>query len=199
MVYITKLPKELDRKAAVAAERKAGWALLRYGMERLGLEVPVNIKQALEVGEHGKPYFKDKRFHFNISHSRGLAACALESFPVGLDLERERVFSSTLAARIRGEGEEALTGEDPSLLTQLWTCKEAHMKYTGMGMAQGIQETAFSRLGPEPRLRGEGPWLRSLRLERGPEAWHLTECCGEPFALELEWVSWEALQPYAQI
>lgn len=196
LVYLTELPGGLGRREAVSLERQAGWALVRYGLKERGLEVPADMRSALEIGAHGKPRFQDGRIHFNISHSRGLAACALEAGPVGLDLERERIFAPGLAARICGGGEEALAAGNHSLLTQLWTCKEAHMKYTGMGMAQGIEETEVSRLGPEPRMRAGGVWLRSQRLERGEEAFWLTECRGEPFALELERVSWEALEPF---
>lgn len=143
----------------------------------------------------GKPYFAQwpyQKYHFSISHSHGLVACALAETPVGLDVERVRAFSPALAERVCAPGERAMLerAADPdSFLTRLWTCKESYMKYTGLGMAQGVAETAFSRLEPTPVLVGrEGLHINSIRLLRGGEAFWLTLCGEEPGPLAVRFV-----------
>lgn len=193
MVYIQRLPEDLDRKARPAAERRAGWELLRLAARRRGIALPLDIKEALALGPHGKPFLKSGAFCFNISHSRGLAVCAVEDSPVGVDVERCRVFSAALTQRICTAEETVLIAERTdrdSALTRLWTAKESHMKLTGMGMAQGITQTAFCALWPEPRLaKAPGPcFFHSQKLEHGGQDFWLTECCEEDFVLETEFI-----------
>lgn len=198
MVYITQIPSGLDRKAQVAAERRAGWGLLRMACRERGKQLPVDIKSAMYVGPHGKPFLKGDPFYYNISHSRGLAACAVEDSPVGVDVERRRVFSDALAERVCTPAEAALVGAGPdrdSTLTHLWTAKESHMKFTGMGMAQGIVETAFCALDPVPQLENpeEPCFFHSQALVCEGQAFWLTECCAADFTLEVRWVDFSTL------
>ncbi len=132
MVYITSLPPGEPRRR----EHYAGWALLRYGLVKLGFcgpgETVEEIMDRALKGAHGKPYLPGGP-HFSIAHSRGLIACAIEGVPAGLDIERVREFSPAMREKICTPGELSLTGGDSRLLTQLWTCKESHMKLTGRG------------------------------------------------------------------
>lgn len=92
MVYITSLPPGEPRRR----EHYAGWALLRYGLVKLGFcgpgETVEEIMDRALKGAHGKPYLPGGP-HFSIAHSRGLIACAIEDVPAGLDIERVREFS----------------------------------------------------------------------------------------------------------
>ena len=65
---------------------------------------------------------------FSIAHCRGLVAFSRGDVPVGVDVERVRAFTPSLAARICAPREVPLAAGDDRLLTQLWTCKESHMK-----------------------------------------------------------------------
>lgn len=195
MVYLTALPPDLSRKDQVRLESLCGWGLLEQALNQRGIAVSGPLKATASRGPYGKPYLPGCGWEFSIAHSRGLAACAVEKAPVGLDLERVREFSSSLAARICGPGEQSLAvGNEP--LTQLWTCKESHMKYTGRGFSQGVAETRFRVLGPQPELAPENPataYFSSISLEYGGQRFWLTECCRGPFLLEVEWVDFEAL------
>lgn len=181
-------------------EHLSGWALLRLGLLRCGFctpEATVNdILGKAQRGPKGKPFFSEPDCQFNISHSRGLVGCALENVPVGLDVEHVRKFSPGMMEKVCAPEEAKLvSGEDPdSRLTQLWTCKESHMKLTGLGFSQGLQETVFCALGAEPRLVGQGrAYFHSTSLEHGGEAYWLTLCSAEPIDFEIEWMDFARL------
>lgn len=185
MVFLTYMPGDFPSASRRAWERRAGRALLCLALRRRGWGEIEDIESILGKGPQGKPFLKTGGLHFNISHSGGAAACAVEDCPVGLDLQTERSFTPSLAARIMAPGEEELVRRAPNAddaLTQLWTCKESWMKLTGLGFSQGIKESAFTALGDCPRPAGEGPCFRSQKL---PGFW-LTEACPQPFLLEVE-------------
>lgn len=99
-------------------------------------------------GPHGKPYFTEQQsgdpvtdIHFSISHSTGLWGCLFAEEPVGFDLEvhRERLRFLAVAARFFTECEyEYIEREGLAGFFQVWVRKEAYLKYTGGGIAQGL-------------------------------------------------------------
>lgn len=195
-VYITSVGS-LPQGRKRAEETRAGRALLAHALNRARPgSAPLaagDIEPLLCFGPQGKPAFRQLDWEFSISHSHGLIACGFSAGPLGLDLERVRTFPPRLARRIQAPGEAALVEHCPepdSLWTQLWTCKESYMKYTGLGMSQGTAEMPFARLGPAPRLAaGEGPLFRSARLLRGAAPFWLTVCREEPGPLAVEFVT----------
>ena len=84
--------------------------LLALALEReLGIHPLPEIRRAAG----GKPYFPScPSLHFNLSHSRGAAVCALHSLPVGVDVERLRAAPRRLA---QGMADEAFF--------RLWTAR----------------------------------------------------------------------------
>ena len=103
------------------AERTLAHLLLETALRReLGLETVPPIAR----GARGKPWFPDlPDLHFNLSHSRGAAVCALHHLPVGVDVEKVRSAPKRLAA---GLGDEAFF--------RLWTAREAAVKRAGLGV-----------------------------------------------------------------
>lgn len=87
----------------------------------------------------GKPIVSGLPYHFNVTHSGHFAACAVDTAPVGIDLETPRPFREALAKRVCGPAEEAFlypNGHfDEQRFLELWTVKEAFMKYTGTGLS----------------------------------------------------------------
>ncbi|MCD8375467.1 MAG: 4'-phosphopantetheinyl transferase superfamily protein [Oscillospiraceae bacterium] len=136
-------------------------ARLAWGWERL---------PPVERLPGGKPAFSGlPEKQFNLSHSGGLALCALSDGPVGADLELVRPRNPQLPARIfQGEDwarYQRLGGDWPAFYT-LWTEVESVIKYTGEGLA------AWRRAAVP-----EGCVLTGLS---GP-GWRGAVCAGEPF------------------
>lgn len=187
-VCLTSLPQGAGRQE----EHYAGWALLRRELLELGLTTPSETVEELMARARkcgrGKPYLPGGP-EFSISHSRGVIGCAVGGGPVGLDIERVRAFTPGMIKKICTPGELLLTGEDDSLLTQLWTCKESYMKLTGLGFAQGLHETEFCALGDRPRLSGrEVVRFFSTLLERSGDAFWLTLCGEQETELRIKWI-----------
>ena len=89
--------------------------------------------------QEGKPYFPALPDHyFNLSHSEHLVLCALDSAPVGVDIQViKRTWRPGLPKRVCSERELAWLEQQDDLwaaFTQLWTLKECQVKYTGTGL-----------------------------------------------------------------
>jgi len=137
-----------DRARSICADH-----LARTLLREAGAQTPV-----IRVGRNGKPYVPDGPA-FNCSHSGNFVCCAVHGGPVGIDLEVRRPVRAALAARICTPEELVFTAPggrfDSLRFLQLWTAKEAWVKYTGEGLgvdfrtlpaaADGLHETLFGR------------------------------------------------------
>ncbi len=168
------------------SRREDAYALLawsvrrRWGMDRL---------PDLARSEQGKPFFPAfPQYHFNLSHSSSLTLCALDELPVGADIEVIRPHHPNLARRICSAEELAwLEGQKDTLsaLCQLWTRKEALVKYRGTGLNMPLREICV----PLPPA-GE---VNSLFFHTiGTKAW--CACvCGHTEPAPLITVRWEEI------
>lgn len=106
---------------------------------------------------NGKPVLLNAPLHFNLSHSGDFVACAVYEHPVGIDIEALRDVSPTLLKRICTAQERAYICADNSFdsarLLQVWTAKEAYLKYLGCGLHGDMREIEVVRCGV-PTLEG---------------------------------------------
>lgn len=114
--------------------------------------------------EGGKPFFPEREeLHFNLSHSGSLALCALDSAPVGVDIQLVKEWRPSLPRRVCSESELAWLEEQPELwpaFTLLWTLKEARAKESGRGLTSSIRDIRVPLPGGGPVLF-DGLWFRS--------------------------------------
>lgn len=82
---------------------------------------------SLRFTEAGRPYLPGGP-QVSISHSGGLAACAVGPRPIGVDLERSRSVSPRLLARAKAAGYDSQTD-----FLVWWTGREANCKRLGRG------------------------------------------------------------------
>lgn len=155
MVYFMPIPQlggwTADaRRADHAAQRQGAYALLAHALAReLGLDL---FALAVARGAQGKPYLPGcPGAHFNLSHCAGAVACALDSAPVGVDVEPTRPFDPRVAARVFTPEETALVRAQPDpdgAFTRLWTLKESAAKRSGAGLHFPFRQLRFTRLDP---------------------------------------------------
>ena len=141
--------QERDRAGRFHFERDRCWysffhEATRYLLSSVlpGKPNPASIQ--FEASAHGKPFLKDfPDWEVNLTHSSGEAALAVSNCcPVGIDLEElDQQFPAVEVAREFFIGEEIawLEAADSAEIRtnrffQLWTAKEAAMKFTGLGM-----------------------------------------------------------------
>ena len=96
---------------------------------------------------HGKPFFKDLNdFHFNISHSHVLQAVAIGNCEVGVDIEKIRKADLRVVKRFTQREREYILEQDCDMrFFEVWTKKEAYLKYKGIGIKGGLD--SFSVFG----------------------------------------------------
>jgi len=128
--------QESDRRQCVAA-----WLLLMRGCrELLGWEQLPRVAAAPQ----GKPYFVGHPdVHFNLSHCREAVACAIDTRPVGIDIERVRPAKDELVKYVCNEIERKHVSEsdNPDLaFACLWTRKESMLKLTGEGLCDHLPQ-----------------------------------------------------------
>ena len=112
--------------------------------------------------EGGKPFFpKYEGLHFNLSHSGGLALCALDTAPVGADIQVVKQWRPSLPKRVcSGDELEWLEGQ-PELwpaFTLLWALKESRAKQSGRGLTLPIRDIRVPLPGPGP-VELDGLWF----------------------------------------
>ena len=94
--------------------------LLRYALRQ---EYGIAELPRIETGERGKPYFPDcPELCFNLSHCKTAVACALDSAPVGVDVQDYRPIK---AFPLRGRCPSAHTGADEVVLHRTGTLSPA--------------------------------------------------------------------------
>lgn len=104
----------------------------KYNIDALSLKIMRNA--------HGKPYFENfPIFYFNVSHSGDLTVIAVSEQNVGIDAEKLRIPNLKVAKRFC-EDEYAYINKTPTptAFFEIWTKKEAYLKYLGEGLHGGL-------------------------------------------------------------
>jgi 4'-phosphopantetheinyl transferase len=150
-----RLVREQDRALFVVAH-----ALLRQQLSRVGPLEPGEWR-FVENG-HGRPEIANlpagaAPIRFNLSHTAGLAACAVTGDrDVGIDVEfLDRRLAHDIAARFFAPREvadlEAMpVHERERRFFDYWTLKEAYIKARGLGLALPLRHFAFVLKPPAP-------------------------------------------------
>lgn len=126
---IDKLKQDSDKKMSLAAG-----VLLKKALAAEGIFDEVTF----EYGENGKPGLTEyPDIHFSLSHSHGIAVCALSNVEIGCDVEA--VYSPKVDVAKRfftdRENEQLKVSDNKDFdFFAIWTSKEAVMKLTGKGM-----------------------------------------------------------------
>ncbi len=147
MIYYTLFNKNNDRKT----EHRKAHELLKYAvMNEYGLDTAdMNISRE----KHGKPYFSDNtNICFSLSHSTGIAVCAVSENRIGADCELIHKHPQKVMKRCFSE-EEALqvvnSAEPDVCFFRIWTLKEAYGKNTGSGISYPMRTISFDVSCPE--------------------------------------------------
>lgn len=127
------------RADADSARLTGAGLLLRAALLRAGI---LPGQQQLHLNPWGKPELDSGACHFSLSHSGCWAVCAVDSAPVGVDVEAARC-TMAVARRYFHPDElaflEALpAAAQPEALARLWTGKEAFSKAVGRGLQTGL-------------------------------------------------------------
>lgn len=123
-----RLKRKIDRDNCVIA-----YLLLRFALKENGIK-----KLEIVVGENGKPFLKGGEMFFNISHCAEGVAAALDTAPVGIDVQEIGGFNDKVAKRFFDESENKKINASPDkakAFTRIWTLKESAIKCEGKSLA----------------------------------------------------------------
>ena len=139
---------DCDRLSYVAAH-----AMLRLLLERYGSQYAWT---RMGVGIHGKPYLPGD-IEFNLSHTRGMAACAFSLSPIGVDVESadragdwRRLVPQVMSEHERTALQSLSPARQQLQFYQAWTSKEAWSKAIGNGLHTDFR--GLDVLRPQPGL-----------------------------------------------
>lgn len=156
-----------DRKLYIAAHQFLRQTLSQYA--------PVAPKAWLfTTTEYGKPFITNPGYEylqFNLSHTKGLIACAIShTNAVGVDVEKHKPLNDLRSlcryALSPVEADDVLSimnsREREKRFFTYWTLKEAYIKATGMGLSSPLQQFTLVQ---EQNAR-KGWWLRARPTSR---------------------------------
>lgn len=136
------------------------WLMLKDLLAPLGID-----DLEMVFNEHGKPSLKHHPdTHFSLSHCKNGIAVAVDSSPVGIDIEGFRCPSMALVNKTMNPAEAKWIKaySDPiESFTQYWTKKEAVVKMRGTGITDDLHRV----------LDGEGYSLKSFVNREKHYAW----------------------------
>ena len=112
------------------------------------------------VDEKGKPL--SNHICFNVSHSKGMVALAMDEHPIGLDIELIRETNDDLKRYISSDEEFAYIKDDKSFF-EIWTSKESLSKCVGEGLNKQV------KLIPALPLIGKKEYLKKVFISNQKE------------------------------
>ena len=121
----------------------SSYVLLMYALHLNGDDG----EHTILCNEHGKPFFENSNIHFNISHTEGAVACAVQNVPVGVDIQKKAEKFEAVMRRACTEEEKksVMSADDPQMeFTTLCTLKESILKCIGTGIAGQMKNYDFS-------------------------------------------------------
>ncbi len=116
-------------------------------------------KISFSFGSRGKPYLKDDKLWFSLSHTNGALCAAFSSDgEIGVDIEpKNRAVSEGLKKRVLSEKERALVVSGADFL-RMWVKKEAFLKRLGIGITRDLR-TVDTTLLPDTAAFEAGGYL----------------------------------------
>jgi len=140
---------------ALPADRQAKISRFRSRKERQrALFAEVMLRQVIrhhtgleereiifDANQYGKPFVINQQdFHFNLSHSGDWVVCAVDSAPIGIDIEWKEWLDISLAASFFSttEFQELMNKPEQQRISyfyDLWTLKESYVKALGTGLS----------------------------------------------------------------
>jgi 4'-phosphopantetheinyl transferase len=115
-----------------------GDLLIRYIIRKKGIAKHHEIQ--FETNDYGKPYLLNApNFEFNLSHSEDWVVCAIDTTPIGIDVEIIKSIDLESANQFFTTKERNYVFSLPDLQVfrffDIWTLKESYIKTVGLGLS----------------------------------------------------------------
>lgn len=123
--------------------------LLRYAFFQAGYDIKMWQQVEIEKGAYGKPQIRGNHdLHYSLSHSGEWVVCAVDTMPVGADIQEMKSWQWQLAKKFYHKDEynrllalkEMDTDRQTKEFYSMWTAKESVVKQIGRGIGAGISQ-----------------------------------------------------------
>lgn len=117
-----------------------------------------------QLSSYGKPQIRG--MEVSLSHAGDYAVCAVSNQPVGIDIERVRIMNKSLTQKACTKKEQEYIENSETIeerkrrFVEIWTNKEAYLKYTGTGIRLPL--TSIEVLGEDVYLTEEQIYLSEI-------------------------------------
>lgn len=138
-----------------------GKLLLKKSMLLFGYDYSL---ESIKTTEHGKPYFENSSFSFNISHSEEYVVCAIsndEQINLGIDIEKVKPIKIDGFSAVFSPEEKKEIDSYNKFYT-CWTRKEAIVKADGRGLT--IPLNTINTLNLSTKLDNEKYYLSKVDI-----------------------------------
>lgn len=151
--------------------------------------------------DKGKPILRtsdlSNEVHFSVSHTKDIWICGINSFPLGIDIEsfnriKEGKSILKIAYRFFHKDEKAyakIVGEEVFL--NIWTRKEAYVKWKGTGLAEGLATFSVVKDGELADViekKGVKAFVFDKKIISDEKSWYFA-CCSA-CKVQLEEMIW---------
>ncbi|QUG94795.1 MULTISPECIES: 4'-phosphopantetheinyl transferase family protein [Bacillus cereus group] len=116
----------------------------------IGIALQIKNEQIqFEVNKYGKPFVKEApELHFNVSHSGNWVVCAIDTQPIGIDVEQMNYIDVEIAEHFFSKKEQqdlkkVSHQEQQSYFFDLWCLKESYIKMVGKGLSIPLDSFTF--------------------------------------------------------
>ena len=151
MIYLCDISNiEIDKLNYKSVESYVGHLLLKYAFNIVGINLD---RHEITYNENGKPYIKDIKYHFNISHSKNLISLIISDKECGIDIQifdGTRNFDKIVDKYFSIDDKNVyynLQGENrKKFFYTIWVQIETHVKKLGSNlmMAKGLEYKNFN-------------------------------------------------------
>jgi 4'-phosphopantetheinyl transferase len=162
----------------------------------------VSMKAPFTVDRFGKPYLDGQGgMHFNLSHAGDWIVCAVDSSPIGIDVEQIQSIDMAIAAHYFSAAEQEALKTIPaekrlSCFFDLWTLKESYIKAIGKGLSETLNlftiDFSYNEIKLISAKEKESKWhFRQYDID---PAYKLSICAGnDSFPNQVTEVAWDEL------
>lgn len=141
-------PTRYQRMMQYCFNKDRNLCMLSFILIRFALYQEYHISDIpnIVLSNNKKPVFENLSLHFNISHCERGILCALDSTPVGVDIQNGEVLFSDVLEDVLTKNERAIVKRNSKEFWRFWTLKEAYGKYHGKGICYDLTHTDFSSI-----------------------------------------------------
>lgn len=101
------------------------------------------------TNKYGKPSFKECNIEFNVSHSSEYVVCAIDSVPIGIDIEKIIPVQPSIISMFTSSEKDYILSQDDflSAFFRIWTLKESYIKAIGTGLSTPLNHFSVIKNG----------------------------------------------------